>query len=100
MLRSRQVNFGQKLHDNVREQWKEYYIDYAALKRLLKQNRKQLGFEDEGSDSGACHAHTHACTRVASMYFICMRVRVPRTPARGNACAHLSGRTLRAVYGS
>ena len=30
------VNFGAKLNDNIREEWRDQYIDYKALKKALK----------------------------------------------------------------
>ncbi len=59
--------------DNTREEWKEHYIDYKALKKALKPlkgaKRKMMGGMvggggGEGSDSGGWvgpHTHTRAC---------------------------------------
>jgi hypothetical protein len=51
----RMVSFGLKLRDNIREQWRDKYLDYSRLKKMLRAEQRRLrggvGGDDD-SDSG------------------------------------------------
>jgi len=47
------VNFQVKLRDNQRDKWRGFYIDYAGLKKELKQVTKKEKKTGPGEESGS-----------------------------------------------